>query len=450
MQDSKLEELISVLDARERREILAFLGQDRKATDTGLSRLFLQVSEGKAGVRISRKGYEATELIRLIERYICYREVDRDETNRQLLFAGVLYDRPAPKVFRHLIRRTEAHPYRNADYHRHAFRAKELLNAHNSVSSTRNELPDYNTLQLHLDAYYFSRKLQLMCEMQNLKNILQGEVRISLESEVIAIAEEEPFRSLPAVHVYSLILHTLRDPDDESRFYALQDFLREHGSAFPPRELNEIYQYLKNYGVRRINSGQPEWLSVLFNLYKEILADERLLRMGHFSPWEFKNIVTISLRLGEKEWCASFIRDYAMWLDPAQRANAVRYNTAYLHFMSGDLRGAIRLLRDVEFTDIFYKLDARVILLKCYYELEQLDQFFYHASAFRLFLLRDKQISDYQKKINRNLLRFLERLARYQFSPTKLRKLRDDIVQEKFVADLRWLLERVDKVIDDR
>ena len=121
--------------------------------------------------------------------------------------------------------------------------------------------------------------------------------------------------------------------------------------------------------------------------------------------------------------------------------------TTILMFIDNDFRKAIRKLQEVELNDVFYQLDARVILLKCFYELDDTDSFFYQASAFRLFLLRNRHISDYQKNIYRNLIKFLTAIVRSSYSRTKLLKIQSEIEQEKNVADLNWLRTKVNEAI---
>ena len=116
-------------------------------------------------------------------------------------------------------------------------------------------------------------------------------------------------------------------------------------------------------------------------------------------------------------------------------------------FIDNDYRKAIRKLQEVALNDVFYQLDARVILLKSYYELNDTDSFFYQASAFRLFLLRNRHISDYQKNIYRNLIKFLTAIVRSAFSKSKLLKIRVEIEKEKNVADLNWLRSKVNEAI---
>jgi hypothetical protein len=171
------------------------------------------------------------------------------------------------------------------------------------------------------------------------------------------------------------------------------------------------------------------------------------MRLGYFSQWEFKNIVSISLRLGETEWCRSFIPGFVSHLDPAERDNALAYNTAYFLFSIKEYKKAIRKLQEVELNDVFYQLDARTIILKCYYELDDQESFFYHASAFRLFLLRNRSVSEYQKNIYRNLIRFLSAILRAGVNLGKLQKIAAEIEREKNVADLNWLRQKVQELM---
>ena len=153
--------------------------------------------------------------------------------------------------------------------------------------------------------------------------------------------------------------------------------------------------------------------------------------------------MSISLRLGEFKWCRNFLESKVTLLAPAERDNALTYNTAYFHFMNQEYRKAIRKLQEVMLNDVFYQLDSRVIILKSYFELDETESFYYQASSFRLFLLRNKSISDYQKTIYRNLIRFLTAIHRAGISKAKLNKIRIELLKEKNVADLNYLLRKI-------
>jgi hypothetical protein len=155
----------------------------------------------------------------------------------------------------------------------------------------------------------------------------------------------------------------------------------------------------------------------------------------------------IGLRLRETAFIEDFISGNAALLPPAQRANAVAYNTANLCFHRRDYRQALAQLQQVDLDDVFYRLDARSILLKTYFEMDDIDALFYHATAFRTFLLRNSKISDHQRKLYQNLIRFTLSLVRCGSDRSRLRALRKKVEATPNVADLAWLESQVTALI---
>jgi hypothetical protein len=83
-------------------------------------------------------------------------------------------------------------------------------------------------------------------------------------------------------------------------------------------------------------------------------------------------------------------------------------------------------------------------LLKTYFELEETESFFYHATAFRTFLNRNKLISDYQRTIYLNLIRYTSQLMRADGVKRKITAIRKKVEENRNIADLQWLLSKID------
>ena len=155
----------------------------------------------------------------------------------------------------------------------------------------------------------------------------------------------------------------------------------------------------------------------------------------------------IGLRSGNSEWVKQFILDKTRDLAEKEQQNAFTYNMAYYQFSTGDYRGAMKLLQQVEFTDLYYQLDMRSVLLKCYFETGDEDALGYHLSAFRIFLLRHKEVSEYQRIIYKNLIKFTGMLSRYAYNRKKLEELQQQIEDKKQVADINWIRKKVSEAI---
>ena len=127
--------------------------------------------------------------------------------------------------------------------------------------------------------------------------------------------------------------------------------------------------------------------------------------------------------------------------------NAFIYNQAYLFHAKGDFKNALASLQQVEFNDLYYQLDMRVILLKSYYEMGDDDSFFYHTAAFKIFLTRNKLVSEYQRKIYRNLIKYTTQMMNAFDDHKKLLKVKEEVDRIKQIADIGWLNIQLRKLI---
>jgi hypothetical protein len=462
MENSKVTELIESFNMHEVKAFRAYLSSVYFNTDKNLQKAFDCISNFIAKKRTWNRRdlhekifsgkkfndqqvrYLLTDVCKHIEYFLTLRTLDSNKLLYRSLCAKTLSLRDCEKAYDFVYDAiTTAQDNKNSGFYYHLFDAAENHLFYAGKKQSRKRKFDYSGVLNNLEIFYLAKKLQLFCEIINLKNILTGEYELHLLDEIKKLSAKEPFSEIPVVQVYYNILLTLTEPEKEEHLGRLEKLLIKHAALFPPAELNDMYQYVKNYCVKKLNLGNSNYVRRLFEIYKTMLASKPLMNHDYLSQFEFKNMVSIGLRLNENAWCKNFISRYINYLKPEERKNAFTYNSAYLNFMSGDFKSAIRKLREVEFTDVVYQLDSRVILLKSYYELDEIEAFFYHASAFRLFLLRNRNISEYQKTINRNLIKFLTKIVRSGTSQKKLTQLKKEISIEKNVADLKWLEEKI-------
>ncbi len=461
MAKSKSQELISSMSAYDIKAFRNYLNSDYfncDSTDkqlfdhflTGIKReeaekelVYSAIFQGKP-YDDKQYRYIVSSLNKHLIHFFTLRQLEKEPIISESIACKALASRDCEKAFLMLQHENSAAAtHQNADWYHLKFNNAETLLTYTGTKQNRKSTPDYSETLLNLDIFYLVKKLQLSCEAINLSNVLKKTYDIVLIDDLKKLAVKSPFNEVPAVQIYYHILEMLTQKLSEPHFKRVDELLHMHTGKFHPKELGEMYQYIKNFCVKQVNQGDINYLRTLFNIYRAMLENKTLMNYDYLSQWEFKNIVSISLRLNEKKWCEDFIQKYISFLKPEERVNALAYNLSYFLFICNDYRKAIRKLREVELNDVFYQLDARVILLKCYFELDETDSFFYQASAFRLFLLRNRHISDYQKNIYRNLIKFLTAIVRCRYSKTKLQKLQAEIEKEKNVADLNWLRLKV-------
>jgi len=318
---------------------------------------------------------------------------------------------------------------------------------HLNYYSPRQKRTDQNIIGVvanNLDIFFIAKKLQLLCEIINIKNVLSVERDFLLQEHILELVANGAFDKVPVIIIYYRVLMTLTRPEEEIHFDALKLLLKEHGNGFSKEELRDMYQYLMNYCIKKINQGNLRYVTILSGIYKTILENKVIYNGIHLSQWDFKNMVVIGIRAGEQDWVIDFIEKFKEDLAPGEKENAYVYNLAYYYFSVNDYRRTLSLLRKVEFTDLYYQLDMRAILLKCYYEMDDLEAYFYHVAAFRIFLSRNKLISEYQRTIYRNMIKYTTRLVRAEGDIPKIQQLSKEINEVKQVADLNWLLKKID------
>jgi hypothetical protein len=119
-----------------------------------------------------------------------------------------------------------------------------------------------------------------------------------------------------------------------------------------------------------------------------------------------------------------------------------------LNFYKQQYGKVARILQTVEFTDVFYNLDSRSLLMKTYYELNEFEALFTFSDTFSNYLRRNKHISAYQKTVYLNLVKFITRLARVKNRDGAISvKLKTEIETSREVADATWLKSKVEELV---
>ncbi|MEO8149549.1 MAG: hypothetical protein ABI723_18055 [Bacteroidia bacterium] len=391
--------------------------------------------------------YLISSLSKHLENFIALRKFSNDSLLFNSTLAKELSKRDCEKAYQFVfteLKNDDA--IKDASFFYYQFLAEENHLTYLSQKQTRKFHFSLDAVLHNLETFYLSKKLQLACDVTNLKNVIQGETELHLIDELKSLAASKSFVDVPAVKIYLNILNTLTEPQNEKHFETLRIILLKYGEQFKPADLKDMYQYLKNYCVKKLNEGDASYTKKLFEIHKNILANKRIMNHDWLSEWEYKNIVTISLRLNEKKWCRDFINKYISYLKPGARTNALTYNLAYWYYYDNDYKQTLKQLQKVEFTDVFYQLDARVLQLKIYFETDDYETLFYHVSAFRIFLKRNKSISEYQRTIYRNLVKFTAKLARAGVSKIKLKKVSTELASINQVADKKWLEQKLEEL----
>lgn len=309
----------------------------------------------------------------------------------------------------------------------------------------------------NLDRYYFSNKLRIACDMASRNIVIKAGYVCHFIDDLLGHYENnyQDFQDIPALSVYYNVLQMLQEEENENHYKKLKATLIDHATLFPKQELWTLYKYALNFCIKKINSGKSVYYHEVLDLYKILLEQKIIFHNGLLTQWTFKNIITVGIRLEAFDWTENFIGEYESYLLPEEKFNAVTYNRAALFSARKMYKEALRELHNVEFTDSSYHLGAKIIQIKSYYELEETEALFALIETFRKYLLRNRDLADYRKKANANMLNLTKSIYNLKTSAKTLntsafnRKYR--VIEEKLrslhpIANKDWLDEVFEKI----
>ncbi len=319
-------------------------------------------------------------------------------------------------------------------------------------------------LHQNLDNYYFIEKVRFLCASLNEQYIFPSVVQPPATGEILNWVRHYPNPPLLG-QLYYLAFKILNGEEEAANFDQLKGLVETELSGSHSEELGEIYSYLINYHIRRLNKGDYSCLPEFDQLYMKVLKTPILFSNGELSHASFKNIVSIKARMGNFEEARKFIDEYSPQLKSDFQSATTEYNHAVILFHEKRFSDSIErferlMLESIEIKiDQFYGLDVRCFLLKCYFEemqgadwknWELLDEKCHALVRSLQAYIERRKISERRKHIFQEFLVLFRKLLRVQNEVlTKSEKqsawieLKQNVMGIEFLSDRDWFLEKI-------
>lgn len=392
--------------------------------------------------------YVMTDLTLLLEGFLAYFVYEENFFYQKKFLLQKLNEKNLDKYFQqHLAlsyKSQNENDVHDMEFYKRQFGYDEIAYGFTAVKTNRSIDTQLQSLSDNLDIYYLINKLKYCCEILNRQNILQVNYKVPFLDFIINYLETGSLKQVPLITIYFQILNMLRKSENEKHYVKFKATLKQFVGQLSNNELRDIYSFAQNYCIRKINIGNTKYLAELFEIYKQMLEAKIIFENNELSHAHFKNITAIAFRLHEFKWAEKFIHKYSTFLNKELRKNSVHYNLARCHFARNEHRQALKVLTSVEFTDVYYHLDSKSLLLKIYYETEEFEPLFSLVNTLRVYLRRSKVISNYQRDIYANLVTQTRRLAKIKSgSNYSLLKVKTSIANNQNIADISWLNEKI-------
>lgn len=398
-----------------------------------------------------------TDLLSLLEQFLAIEQFKSQPLQESTNLLEAVIDNKMPELYNSVLKTTErlseTHLERNANYYFYQYMAEKhrfnLTSEFEKKSASKTKIQFYNIQDINdnLDYFFIAEKLRYYCSMLSWKNVVKHDIELLFIEDIVELVKDKKYYNIPTIGIYYQIYLTTIEPENTEHYYRLKELIQKNLGLFPQQEAKHIFDAALNYCVRKVNKGNKKFSKELLNIYNEGLEKAVLLINGEITPTSFRNICIIGLRQGDIAWVESFIREYSIKINQKYRDNAVKFNKARVALFKKDYSGLIDLLNEVEFDDLVYTLDSKLMLIIAFYELDNKDLVTSSVNAFKIFLLRHMNIPDQYKLIFGTFNSYVEKIIKAEYSKDRLEKLRIDLQKDKSVASKNWLMEKINNLL---
>lgn len=387
-----------------------------------------------------------TYLMRIINRFIAIGEMENNEEQKQLLLARSMRKRGLGKLF--TLGYKEAEQYMQDDaalspelyYHQFQLHTEYYIH---SITNRRAQNEDLQRMSDDLDSFYIIQKLKHVCNLLSYRNVFKFEYNDDVMQDIMPLVQKKQMLNNPLVNLLYHNYLCLTDPNNEDYFIKLKDLLLNHSQRVDVKELRDIFTLAINYCIKRLNTGGQKYYQEVFEIYVAGLQRGVFEDRGQLSPFTYKNISAIAIGLKQYDWVAVFLDAYKEKLDEDIRDGFYAYCMARYCFATAQYERAMQLLQEVEVKEQFTDLDARVLLIKTYYELDEYGLLDYSLGNFKQQLKR-KKMQTYHATVYGNFARNMSKVMHLRPYDKKARtELKATISLTNAIAEKEWLLSKL-------
>ncbi len=392
-----------------------------------------------------RLNHLISQLLKLAEQYIGLQEWEQDGISSDYYTLRAYVHRQLDKNYQMVYRKAQKQlddwPLRDAQFYFQQFLLAEAEEKRFVSKQKRQFDQSLQDASNALDRYFLAQKLKFLVGMLDRERQLSVSYQHHMMEAIKTYVAENDYQEIPPIAIYHTMLLTLTEGDQPHHFEKLKQLLEDFIGAFSNAETKELFYGAINYCINKIRSGENKYAAELMELYKYGLEQEVLLENGEISPWTFKNYVKLGLGLGRFSQVEQFVQEKYNQLPDQFREEARHFSLADLSYHQQQYDQALYHLNQIEFSDIHYLLGGKVMLLKIYFENEEIEPFLSLIQSFKIYLRRNQQLSQNIKLTYLNFVNIIYEINKRKASEKK--SLQQKITTTRPLTDRTWLMQQL-------
>lgn len=403
-----------------------------------------------------------------VQKFLVWQYINQDSFTEKYHLINELNRRKSYKlasgILGKLKKDLETSPHRDVEYYKSLFEITEIEYSLEVVLNNRAAQDKIQELVDVLRQSSLSNLLKHYCAAKNIEKIRKVKNYYPFMEAVKKHIENSTDKDTPIIRVYYTLLR-LMDEQKPAYYYELKNYLFDNLQTFTINEVRQLLNHMTNYCNWKIIEGDKQFVEEIHGVYKQGLALKCWSTDIYFSTHQFVRIVTNGLDLNKIDWVNDFVNTYRTKLHPKQKADILNYSHALIQFHLKQYDKAQNyLIKIASPEDFIYHLNFKILFVKIYYELQELniDNADSHPINYELESIRHYIVSTRNKKMSEPLRQsynnfvntfksILERRKKVVYAktltPENIKKLQDKLPTVSPLIERTWLEEKIDELL---
>lgn len=460
------------------RQLYEALKKSEKGLDTPCTKFDILQYSGAIPVAAKHRNLSPKEEITVrqlmyklntqVQKYMAWKKSEEDELKNKCRFIQTLFDKKLYKLIPNELRKVEKKvkslPVRDVSYYQLAFDIAEFKFGYGVVTNKHNSTEAQEVIDI-LRQSSLSKILKYYCSMINLEKLQKIRYNypfMDFVDEYMNRSEKD--KDIPAIRVYYSLLKLQRE-DDVQYYFDLKDYLFSNLEVFSIQEIRQFLNHMANYCTRAIKKGRHQFIKEKQAIY-EVGLDIKCWSTGiYFSAAQFLSIIMNALLLDKTTWAEQFVEEHKNALASSTREDIIYYGNALIAFHKKEFEQARDFLTQIYISgDFAYPMRYRILLIKIYYELKDLNinnmdthLINYELEATRQYVIstRNKKMSEARRQSYNNFVNIfrsiLERrkklILKDKVSKKSIEKLEEKLQNTSPIIEGTWLEEKIKELM---
>lgn len=380
--------------------------------------------------------------LKTTEAYLVLKDSLENNSKKDAQLASIYRKKRLQKNLETLINKSNAQA-KDTSYYHNKYKIDSEFNNYLLLTqrTTQNLLTDQS-----LDAYFIINKLKSACHLLMSQRMSNQDTVVSFLPEILDQIEQTKEEKIPLIQLYYKAYKTL-SLNKQTNFSELKLDLKNYEQKVAQTELRDLYTYAINFCIKRLNEGESDYATEVFELYQNSLDSKALYVADKLSPFTYKNIVSAGILTRQFQWAKEFVVSYKMDLPTVDRESFYSFNLARVYFEQGDYSETLDVLRNARIKDVLTRMSSRVLEIKAFIEMDEFDLVDSLVTNLNQMIRRNKTLT-YHRENYRNFGNLVKRYMQVNpYDKKDVSKLLQSITDTSSLVEKKWLSMKTQELL---